>query len=68
MFKKEKKTTVYELIQQLKALNAFGIDGYEAEIQIEREGYIRITDKKKSAHIYVGNKLFDDSIHIYTRK
>lgn len=68
MFNKQKKTTVHEIIQQLKALDAFGIDIYEAEIQIEREGYIRITDKKKSAHIYVGNNLFDDSVHIYTHK
>lgn len=70
MVKKEKKFTVFELTEQLKALDKFGIDIYEAEIELNREGCILITDKgnKTSAHIYVNNDLFDNSVHIYTRK
>lgn len=70
MFKKEKKFTTFELIEQLKALDKFGIDIYEAEIKIDRQGYILIIDKnnKTSAHIYINNDLFDNSVHIYTRK
>lgn len=70
MFKKEKKTTVDELIEQLKALDKFGIDIYEAKIELNRGGCILITDEKNktSAHIYANNDLFDNSIHIYTRK
>lgn len=70
MFKKEKKFTVSELIEQLKALDKFGIDIYEAEIKIDRNGYIKVTDKenKTSANFYVNDALFDNSVHIYTRK
>lgn len=70
MFKKEKKFTTFELIEQLKALDKFGIDIYEAEIKIDRGGYILIRDEKNktSAHIYINNDLFDNSVHIYTRK
>ena len=67
MFKKEKKQTVHDLIQQLKALDAFGIDIYEATVEIEHK-FIRIEDKEKSAHLFIGNNLFGDSVHIYTRK
>lgn len=70
MFKKEKKFTVFELTEQLKALDKFGIDIYEAEIKIDRNGYIKVTDKKSktSAHFYVNDALFDNSVHIYTHK
>lgn len=70
MFKKEKKFTVFELTEQLKALDKFGVDIYEAEIKIDNHGYIIITDKKNktSAHFYVNDDLFNNSIHIYTHK
>lgn len=70
MFKKEKKFTVFELTEQLKALDKFGIDIYKAEIKVDRNGYIKVTDKesKTSAHFYVNDELFDNSVHIYTRK
>lgn len=70
MFKKEKKFTTFELIEQLKALDKFGIDIYEAKIKINRNGFIKITDEKNktSAHFYVNDVLFDNSVHIYTHK
>lgn len=67
MSKKEKKTIVYELIEQLKALDSFGIDIYEATIEI-RENFLRIEDKGKSANIYINNDMYCTSVHIYTRK
>lgn len=70
MFKKEKKFTVFELTEQLKALDKFGIDIYEAEIKIDNKGYLIIMDKKNntSAHVYINNDLFYNSVHIYTRQ
>ena len=70
MFKKEKKFTVFELTEQLKALDKFGIDVYEAEIKIDSKGYLVIKDKNNetSAHIYINNDLFYNSVHKYKRK
>ena len=70
MFKEEKKFTVFELTEQLKALDKFGIDIYKAEIRVERNGYIKVTDKesKTSAHFYINNALFDNFVQIYTQK
>lgn len=67
MFKKQKKTTVHELIQQLKALDAFGIDIYEATIEIKNKS-IRIEDKEKSANIYIDDDMFGSIVNIYTHK
>lgn len=67
MSKKEKKTIVYELIEQLKALDAFGIDIYEATIQI-KDNTLRIEDGKNSVNLFINNDMYGNSIHIYIRK
>lgn len=67
MFKKEKKITVHELIQQLKALNAFGVDIYEATIEVNNN-FIRVEDKEKTANLYVNDDMLNTSVHIYLRK
>lgn len=65
--KKEKKFTVHDVIQQLKALDSFGIDIYEAELKIVGKGHIRIEDKKTKvlSNIYFNDDLFGSSIHVY---
>lgn len=60
MFKKEKKNTVHEMIQKLKALESLGVDIYEAEIKIDKS-CLEIKDKEVSVHIY------DESMHVYTK-
>ena len=67
MSKKEKKTIVYELIEQLKALDAFGIDIYEATIQI-KDNILRIEDGKSSVNLFINDDIYGNSIHIYIRK
>jgi hypothetical protein len=67
MFKKQKKTTVHELIQQLKALDAFEIDIYEAQIEIRNKS-IKVEGKEKTAHLYIDDDMFGSIVNIYTHK
>ena len=60
MLKKQKKQTVYDMVQKLRTLKELGVNIFEAEIKINKS-CLEIEDKNVTVHIY------DESMHVYTK-